>query len=383
MKKYILISLILLAVITSAAQAGTVVTNKVILPKKPGTYMEVRHIVLRGTNEEIGKALGDIAQEWLGIKLGRYAAPIYAKACRLYMEKNAPFLLERMKDVAKSYNLSPEDDMYVPSYLVYDLAPLACSAIYFPASSTTNGHVLLAHNMDFYITTLRVMFGMKPVEGEHNLFSRNFIMELYPEKGYPSLVVGALDLMNGFQSGMNSEGLIVAMLADNDAPANKTPSLLGDNTGGLNILQMARLILDTCATVEEARIAILNNKLTLGFEPAHLLIGDRSGKSFIYETSSRDFTDHFAGNNGKTHIMTNHSVHLYKDVNKFPSYSPRATYNSFYRYRTLHDFLQKHSGKISSDDAWKALSSVYAHTVDADEGARIPDSLPDTLPHGV
>jgi len=119
-----------------------------------------------------------IAQEWLGIKLGRYAAPIYAKARRLYMEKNAPFLLDRMKGVAKSYNLSLEDDTYVPSYLVYDLAPLACSAIYFPASSTTNRHVLLAHNMDFYITTLRVMFGMKPVEGEHNLFSRNFIMEL-------------------------------------------------------------------------------------------------------------------------------------------------------------------------------------------------------------
>ncbi len=372
MKKYILISIILLAVMISAAQAGPVVTNKVILTKKTGTYMEVRHIVLRGTNEEIGKALGGIAQEWLGVKLGRYAAPIYAKARRLYMEKNYPFLLDRMKGVAKSYNLSPADDTYVPSYLVYDLAPLACSAIYFPASSTTNGHVLLAHNMDFYITTLRVMFGMKSVEGEHNLFSRNFIMELYPDKGYPSLVVGALDLMNGFQSGMNSEGLIVAMLADNDAPANKTPSPLGDNTGGLNILQMARLILDTCATVEEARIAILNNKLTLGFEPAHFLIGDRSGKSFIYETSSRDFTDHFTGNNGKPQIMTNHSVHLYRDVNKFPSYSPKATYNSFYRYRTLYDFLRKHRGKISPDDAKRALSSVYAHTVDADEGAAFP-----------
>ncbi|MBW2558969.1 MAG: linear amide C-N hydrolase [Deltaproteobacteria bacterium] len=162
------------------------------------------------------------------------------------------------------------------------------------------------------------------------------------------------------------------MLADNDAPANKTPSPLGDNTGGLNILQMARLILDTCATVEEARIAILNNKLTLGFEPAHFLIGDRSGKSVIYETSSRDFTDHFTGNNGNPQIMTNHSVHLYRDVNKFPSYSPSATYNSFYRYRTLHNFLQKHPGKISPDDAWRALGSVYAHTADADEGAAFP-----------
>jgi hypothetical protein len=371
-KYYIVLSIIIMAFAAANVLAGTVVTNEAILPKEAGTYMEVRHIVLRGTNEEIGKALGDIAQEWLGIKLGRYASPVYAKARRLYMEKNYPILLDRMKGVAASYRLSPADDTYVTSYLVYDLAPLACSALYFPAGFTTSGHILLAHNMDFYITTLREMLGMKRVDGEHDLFSRNFIMELYPDKGYASLVVGALDLMNGFQSGMNSEGLIVAMLADNNAPANKTPSPLGDATGGLNVLQVARLILDTCATVDEARIAILNNKLTLGFEPAHFLIGDRSGKSFIYETSSKDFTDHFTGNDGKPQIMTNHSVYLYPDVNGFPSYSPRATYNSFYRYCTLSDFLQKHRGKISRDDAWRALHSVYAHTVDADEGAAFP-----------
>ncbi|MBN2688197.1 MAG: linear amide C-N hydrolase [Deltaproteobacteria bacterium] len=371
-KYYILLSIMLLTVSATTVPAGTVVTNEVILPKEPGTYMEVRHIVLRGTNEEIGKALGDIAREWLDVKLGRYASPVYAKARRLYMAKNYPILLDRMKGVAESYNLSPADDTYVTSYLVYDLAPLACSALYFPAGFTTSGHILLAHNMDFYITTLREMLGMKRVDGEHDLFSRNFIMELYPDKGYASLVVGALDLMNGFQSGMNSEGLIVAMLADNNAPANKTPSPRGDATGGLNVLQVARLILDTCATVDEARIAILNNKLTLGFEPAHFLIGDKSGKSFIYETSSKDFTDHFTGNDGKPQIMTNHSVYLYPDVNGFPSYSPRATYNSFYRYRALNDFLQKHRGKISRDDAWRALHSVYAHTVDADEGAAFP-----------
>ena len=42
--------------------------NEIILPKTADTYQEVRHIVLRGTNQEIGKAMGDIAQTWLGIK---------------------------------------------------------------------------------------------------------------------------------------------------------------------------------------------------------------------------------------------------------------------------------------------------------------------------
>lgn len=85
-----------------------------------------------------------------------------------------------------------------------------------------------------------------------------------------------------------------------------------------------------------------------------------------------DFADHFTDNNGKPQIMTSHSVHLYKDINKFPAYSPRETYNSFYRYRTLHDFLQNHRGKISPDDAKRALGMVYGHTVDADEGAAFP-----------
>ena len=40
--------------------------------------MEVRHIVIKGSNQEIGKALGGIAQKWLNVKLSKYAGPLYA-----------------------------------------------------------------------------------------------------------------------------------------------------------------------------------------------------------------------------------------------------------------------------------------------------------------
>jgi len=363
---------VLSAIAFGQTSSPVIVTNEVVLAKEPGTYMEVRHIVLRGSNEEIGKALGDIAQEWLDIKLGRYAAPVYAKARRLYMEKNYPILLERMKGIARSYGVSSTDNTYVTSGLHYDIAPFACSSVYFPASSTANGHTLFSHNLDFYITTMREMIGMEPVEGEHDLYSRIFVMELYPDKGYPSIVAGALDLLNGTQSGMNSEGLIVATLADQMAPASVKISPLGDDSSGLNILQLVRLLLDTCASVEEAKLVLLNNKLTAGFEPTHLQISDRFGNSFIFETSSKDFSDHFTDNNGKPQIMTNHSVYLYPDVNEFPEYSPKATYNTFYRYRALYDYLQEHQGKFSADDAKKAMSRVYAHTHDVDEGAAHP-----------
>jgi len=354
----------------------TIVTNEIILAKEPNTYLEIRHIVLRGTNEEIGKALGDIAQEWLGIKtLVHYAGPIYAEARRQYMKKNYPILLERMKGVAKSYGLSPTDNTYVTSGLYYDIAPFACSAVFFPASSTSNGHSLLGHNIDFHTATMREMLGMEHVEGDHNLYSRNFVMELYPDEGYPSIVVGALDLLNGFQGGMNSEGLIVTMLSDDLGTPNTNPNPLGDDTGGLNLLQLNRLILDTCATVDEAKLAILNNKLVVGFIPGHLQICDRSGKSFIFNTAPGDFSYHYTENNGQPQVITNHAVFLYPDVSKFPPYSSKGTYNTFYRYVKLTDYIKGHQGKFSPVDIKEAMSLAYAHTTDIAEGSVGP------LPH--
>jgi len=384
MKK--LLSLLLVSCFIAGAGAGSlaknanpiIVTNEVLVAKEPDTYLEVRHIVLRGTNEEIGKALGDIAQEWLGIKkLGPYAEPIYAEARRQYLKKNYPILLERMKGVAKSYGLSPTDNTYVTSGLYYDIsiAPPSCSAVFFPAVSTTNGHSLLGHNIDFHTATLREMMGLKRIEGDHNLYSRDFILELYPDKGYPSIVVGALDLLNGFQGGMNSEGLIVALLEDDLGTPSTDINPLGDDVGGLNMLQLDRLILDTCATVEEAKVAILNSKLVAGFLPGHLQICDRSGKAFIFDISPKDFSYHFTENNGQPQVITNHSIFLYPDISKFPPYSPKGTYNTFYRYVKLADYVKGHQGKFSPADIKEAMSLVYAHTTDIAERSVGP------LPH--
>jgi hypothetical protein len=355
----------------------TIVTNEDIVAKEADTYMEVRHIVLRGSNEKIGQALGDIAQEWLSIKLGHYAGPIYAEARRQYMKTNYPILLDRMKGVARSYGLSATDNTYVTSGLFYDISigPLGCSAIFFPANSTINGHDLVGHNVDFHTATMREMMGMKRIEGDHNLYSRNFVMELYPDKGYPSIVVGALDLLNGFQGGMNSEGLFVGLLEDDLGEPCTEFNPLGDDAGGLNALQLDRLILDTCATLDEAKMVILNNRLVAGFLPGHLLVCDRSGKSFIFDISSKDFSYHFTENNGQPQVITNHSVYAYPDTSKFPPYSPKGTYNTFYRYVKLNDYVKSHQGKFSPDDIMEAMSLAYAHTTDIAERSVGP------LPH--
>ena len=343
-----------------------VVKNELILPKGPGEYMEVRHIVLSGSNEEIGQAIGEIGQKWLGIQLAPSPGPLYSEAQRLYLQKNYPILLEKSEGVARSYGLSPESTKYDPSSLYYDLAPFACSTVYYPPSTTQNGHPLLAHNMDFYKITLREFLGMEPVPGEHKFFSRNFVMETYPDEGHPSLVVGSLDLLNGGMSGMNSKGLVVAILAEHKCPASDNMKV-----SGLSAFQLARLLLDTCETTEQAKIAILNNRMVFSFEGIHLQVADRFGNSFICDVDANDFSYHFTDNDGRPQVMTNHAQYLYPDVNEFPEYSPKATYNTFYRYRRLHHYLQDHEGKFSAEDAQKAMSGVYAHTDDKAEGAAL------------
>ena len=63
--------------------------------------LEVRHVVLKGTNEEIGRALATIAKE-------RFVKPVPStdrlrtRAQRRYLERNYPILLDRMHGVAGS-----------------------------------------------------------------------------------------------------------------------------------------------------------------------------------------------------------------------------------------------------------------------------------------
>ena len=84
--------------------------------------MEVRHIVLEGSNKEIGRALGDIAQNDYNVNLLSYSKPEYKTQREKYTAKNYPFMAKRMQGVAESYNL-PENHNFITSMLVYDIIP--------------------------------------------------------------------------------------------------------------------------------------------------------------------------------------------------------------------------------------------------------------------
>jgi len=80
-----------------------------------------------------------------------------------------------------------------------------------------------------------------------------------------------------------SEGLAVAILAEEES-VNKVGREPGDEVG-LHELMGMRYLLDNCKNVEEAKETLLSLKHYYSFIPCHYIIGDRSGKYFIFEFS--------------------------------------------------------------------------------------------------
>ena len=274
-----LISLLVLASLSSAyvmAEAGgetsnssivvstenpVILKNEVLQNRDNANYTELRHIILKGTNEQIGKALGEIARKDYNVSLYPYADPIYAKARLDYMQKNYPAFYERMKGVAEAYNVSLNSTDLDLSALIYDVKFPDCSMVYFPPSVTSNGHAMACRNIDFYKVPYDILVGKTNISSQPDILSRTFVLETYPDGGYSSLVLGAVDLMGFSVHGFNSQGLAFDLHVDNYGPANPNFQLVGDRNSGISILNVGRMILDNCKSIDEAKMALLNNKI--------------------------------------------------------------------------------------------------------------------------
>src|SRR5262245_23826713 len=109
------LSLILLMCATNcilpSAQDNIIQVDHVIAGG-PGDSLEVRHLVLRGTNEQIGRALAELAKERYGVRLDPARDPVLVRAQRRFLERNNPILLDRMRGVAAAFGKSIDDDRY-------------------------------------------------------------------------------------------------------------------------------------------------------------------------------------------------------------------------------------------------------------------------------
>src|SRR5262249_42175245 len=260
------------------AAPSTVVQEDRVIAGGPNDSLEVRHLVLRGTNEQIGRALAEIAKERYGARLDA-RDPLQARAQRKFLERNDPILLDRMRGVAAAYGKSIEDDGWDFTTLMFTDLRAGCSVAHLPPSSTANGKSVVSRDYDF--TTGALSFGFLP-PGMLHPTARPYLVELHPDRGYASIAMVAYDLLSGVLDGINSEGLTVTLAMDDTLTSKSLTEPTRGPAVGLSELQPLRLLLDTCATVEEAKQTLMATKQYYQYVPIHYLIADRNGNAFVW-----------------------------------------------------------------------------------------------------
>ena len=235
---------------------------------------------------------------------------------RQYIERNFPILHERMRGVASSFGRPLDDDGWNHSVLGFsELRGGGCGFPVPPGSSATGTGVV---SRDYDFTTGSMGFGfLEP--GMIHPTSRPYLLELHPDRGYASVAMVAYDLLSGVLDGMNSEGLTVALLADDELYSKYPMEPTGGASVGLGVLQTQRMLLDTCATVAEAKEALLRTKQYYEAIPVHYLVADRFGNAFVWEYSQAHNKEFIIENPNRPLVTTNFSLHKRLDKGRPPS----------------------------------------------------------------
>ena len=310
----------------------------------PKDFMEVRHLTLRGSNFEIGRKLAEIAKEGLGVRPEPSDDKLRTRAQREYFQRNYPIHFERMRGAAAAFGLDIKDDAHNVSSLTYGLTLPGCSVVYYPPGVTADGAAVLSRNYDF---TTGTIMGRIPAPKEAPCTSRPYIVEMYPDQGYASLAVVAYDLLGSVLDGINSEGLTVALLADDELQDLGKADPARGTQAGLEVIQVTRLLLDTCANVDEAKAALMSSRLYYSIIPCHYIVADRHGKSFIWENAPTMHYGHIVDGGGAPLMTTNFMHYLHPEA-RDPA-KAKEPFRTCNRYEALRQRIASASGKFTVD----------------------------------
>ncbi len=345
-----------------------ILKNEIVIPRGEKEYLEVRGIAVKGSDFDIGKDLAEVGIKEYEIQLDKYKTPVYGKARQNYMKRNFPALAERARGVADAFKLDLNETNYDTTILPFDLGDMACSAIYFPASLTENNHPCVCRNLDWYEESVTELgSALMVIEGKpsRKSLSRITSVEFYPENGYNTVQFGSHDLLNPPLDGINEKGLFVTILID--LQGSTTPMPFGGAIDtGMSFSQLTTMILNKCATVEEAKFEILQQRVYIPSRAMHFLIGDKDGNVTLFEIDGKSGLYYFIdGIPEQPFIVTNHSMHMYPEPSKFPEYDPKEGYNTFNRWNRLDEYIKKHEGVFTNEDMFEAMSLVYSHYKDS------------------
>ncbi|MBU7048091.1 MAG: linear amide C-N hydrolase [Theionarchaea archaeon] len=347
--------------------------NETTILNKDRSFMTVRHLVIKGTNFEIGKKLAEIAIKRHNLSQETVITddPVVTHARRNYFARNYPIHLERARGVAVALGVDLRDDWFDVTEIPYnwDLlpldAPMACSVVYYPPQTTLTGSGYLSRNYDFPTGVLADIIGISlPSEIRQILrpmMADTYIIEMYPEDGgYASLYLTCFELLSTALDGINSEGLMVSINADDTSMVDPSTIIISKRRIGLHEFQGMRLLLDTCATVEEAKEALLINKHFHRFMPCHYFIADRDGNSFVYEHSNGHNHEYIIDGTNKPFVVTNHPLHRSQPIENLPE---KTNTSSYERYKVLIKAIERSSLPYTTDLMKEINTSVSVSQV--------------------
>ncbi|MFC7876857.1 C45 family autoproteolytic acyltransferase/hydolase [Isoptericola sp. NPDC057391] len=259
----------------------------VLVYESPDERLTVRHVRIRGSNEEIGEELGRIARFRYVVPAEDLLLPAdVAESRREWAASRYPELLARRVGVARAFGLDLADPTVDALGVGYNMrlpsppSMAGCSVITAP---TVDAGIVVQRNFDFgFLSLPDAVFGPDSFPEAPAMLSEPYLMEIHPtDGGMSALFMCAFDLCNGVIDGMNEAGLVVSMmqLIDRSASTFSAP----DIGPGLNELEVLRFILDRCRTVADARRVFEEERTYLSWMPCHYIVADADGVVMMAE----------------------------------------------------------------------------------------------------
>jgi hypothetical protein len=349
-------------------KAKTPSVQRSVVAGSADDFMTVVHLVVRGSQHDIGRALArEAAAQFTPPPL--VVDPVVGRARLRWFERNWPQHHARMLGAAEVTGLDPTTGAGVLDLPAVPFA-MGCSALWCPRSTGVEGRSLIGRNFDFSTGSVLEMVGLDPDPGQPAMLSRPYVIETYPDDGHAGVVVSGFDLGSCFE-GINDAGLVVVLLADDETPGLRPTG--GSPQAGLDELQVARFLLDTCTTVSEAKGALYEAKQYDRMIPCHYLVADAHGNAFVWERDTHNIEHVVDADPGAgAFCVTNYLLHRYAELTALP-HDDEATrtgavpfhLNKYERARTLYGRAAKHT-TLSAHDIVDML-----HDVQAD--ARVPN----------
>ncbi len=320
-------------------------------------FLLVRHLVLRGSQHEIGRALAEESlRSFPPVPALGGPTPLLNRARRRWFERNWPQHFARLHGIADAYGVDLFDDCAAPCELPAVPFAAGCSALWCPPRSSTDGRTRIGRNFDFMTASAMEIAGLPPEPGQPPMMSRPYVIEAYPEDARASITVAACDL-SGCLDGCNDAGLAVVVLADDESTTLRPAHRL---QAGVHELQLPRLLLDTCSSVDEAIETLYCTKQYDNFITCHYLVADAHGDAFVWErdTHNAEHVVRAAADDPLT--VTNFLLHRYEGTSSLPEDDPSS--NMFQRAKILATRAQ--AAPLSGDDLSAALDAVCVESGD-------------------